>query len=69
LSQRGRDWVRTTFWYSNVDPESTKYVDPGTYVDLMQQNPGNHSPIGSELTLLRTCRRALSEASSDDYSL
>ena len=36
---RGRDWVRTTFWDRNVDPGSTKYVDPGPC--LTWQNHGD----------------------------
>jgi len=36
---KGRVWVRTTFWDRNVDPGSTKYVDPGPC--LMGQNHGD----------------------------
>ncbi len=28
---RGRDWVKSIFLDSNVDPGSTKDVDPGTF--------------------------------------
>ncbi len=33
---RCREMVKTTFFYLNVVPGSTKYVDPGTH--LTQQN-------------------------------
>ncbi len=36
---RGRDWVKSIFLDSNVDPGSTNYVDPGTY--LTWQNHGD----------------------------
>ncbi len=36
---RGRDWVKSIFLDSNVDPGSTKDVDPGTC--LTWQNHGN----------------------------
>ncbi len=37
---RGRDWVKSIFLDSNVDPGSTNYVDPGTC--LTWQNHGDH---------------------------
>jgi len=40
VSFTGWDWVRTTFCYRNVDPESTKYVDPGAC--LIWQNHADH---------------------------
>ncbi len=36
---RGRDWVKSIFLDSNVDPGSTNYVDPGTC--LTWQNHGD----------------------------
>ncbi len=36
---RGRDWVKSIFLNSNVDPGSTKDVDPGTC--LTWQNHGD----------------------------
>ncbi len=37
---RGRDWVKSVFLDSNVDPGSIKDVDPGTC--LTWQNHSNH---------------------------
>ena len=37
---RGRDWVKSIFLDNNVDPGSSKDVDPGTC--LTWQNHGDH---------------------------
>ncbi len=37
---RGRDWVKSIFLDSNVDPGSIKDVDPGT---CLTWQPSNHS--------------------------
>ncbi len=43
---RGRDWVKSIFLDSNVDPGSTNYVDPGTC--LTWQNHGDHHYAGPD---------------------
>ncbi len=40
---RGRDRVKSIFLDSNVDPGSTKDVDPGTY--LTSQNHGDRVTV------------------------
>ncbi len=47
---RGRDWVKSIFLDSNVDPGSTNYVDPGTC--LTWQNHGDR--IYLQLSLQNT---------------
>ncbi len=52
---RGRDWVKSIFLDSNVDPGSTNYVDPGTC--LTWQNHGNPQTPA-------TARRAVTDQST-----
>ncbi len=40
---RGRDWVKSIFLDSNVDPGSTKDVDPGTCLTWQNQGDPNTS--------------------------